>query len=100
MRNGAASGAIGGRRMPNFLTQAADRFLGRGEASVAIPPMDGALKPNGVVDKAAPLLTVTRPDNLLRVGDSVLFSSGRKLLLVSGDWSRPAPVVECEAEIL
>jgi hypothetical protein len=30
----------------------------------------------------------------------VLFSSGRRLLAVSGNWSKPEPVVECEAEIL
>ncbi len=86
--------------MANVFTLAADRFLGRGEASVAIPPMDGALKPNSAVDKAEHLLTVARPDNLLRAGDGVLFSSGRQLLAVSGIWSKPAPVVECEAEIL
>jgi hypothetical protein len=86
--------------MANVFTQAADRFLGRGEASVAIPPMDGALKPNSAVDKADHLLSIARPDNLLRADNSVLFSSGRKLLAVGGDWSKPAPVVECEAEIL
>ena len=86
--------------MANVFTLAADRFLGRGEASVAIPPMDGALKPNSAVDKADHVLAVARPDNLLRAGDGVLFSSGRQLLAVSGNWSKPAPVVECEAEIL
>jgi hypothetical protein len=86
--------------MANVFTLAADRFLGRGEASVAIPPMDGALKPNSAVDKAEHLLAIARPDNLLRAGNSVLFSSGRKLLAVSGNWSKPEPVVECEAEIL
>ena len=86
--------------MPNVFTLAADRFLGRGEASVAIPPMDGALKPNSAVDKADHLLAIARPDNLLRADNSVLFSSGRQLLAVSGNWSKPEPVVECEAEIL
>lgn len=86
--------------MANVFTLAADRFLGRGEASVAIPPMDGALKPNSAVDKADHLLTIARPDNLLRAGNSVLFSSGRQLLAVGEDWSKPEPVVECEAEIL
>src|SRR6185312_17468546 len=37
---------------------------------------------------------------LLRAGNSVVFSSGRKLLAVGGDWSKPEPVVECDAEIL
>ena len=86
--------------MANVFTLAADRFLGRGEASVAIPPMDGALKPNSAIDKADHLLGIARPDNLLRADNSVLFSSGRQLSAVGGDWSKPAPVVECEAEIL
>jgi len=68
--------------MANVFTLAADRFLGRGEASVAIPPMDGALKPNSAVDKADHLLAIARPDNLLRADNSVLFSSGRQLLAV------------------
>ena len=83
--------------MVDIFTRTLDRFFGRGDASIAIPPMDGALKPNNAVDDAKRLAFVERPDNLVRVDDGVLFSSGRTLLRLG---AAPEPVLECEGEIL
>lgn len=86
--------------MLDVLTRAVDRFLGRGEASIAIPPMDGALKPNGGVDQARHLLQVQRPDNLLAAGDRLYLSSGRSLLVFDRSDSAARSILDCEGEIL
>lgn len=57
-----------------------DRFLGRGEASVTVPPLDGALKPNSRLEEAAPGLVAAEPDNLVLFGDAALYSSGQRLM--------------------
>ena len=61
------------------MARAYDRFVGRGEAAVTIPAMDGALRPHGALDAAAVLLAAPAPDNLALDGASVLFSSGTAL---------------------
>ena len=52
--------------------------LFRGKA-VTIPPMDGALRPNTVLEEARVLLSVEAPDNLVAVKGDVLFSSGNDI---------------------
>jgi hypothetical protein len=58
---------------------AIDRFFGRGEAAVTVPPMDGALRPNQRLEAAHAALEVRAPDNLVLHLGEVLFSSGRDL---------------------
>lgn len=41
-----------------------DWLRGSGEYAVTIPSMDGALKPNDELDRAAVLADITEPDNL------------------------------------
>ena len=60
------------------LYQKFEHFLGRGGASVTIPPMDGALKPNNRLDGARSVATMPAPDNLAAIGNDVLFSTGAK----------------------
>lgn len=62
-----------------------DRFRGSGEAAVTVPPMDGAFRPNGIIEEAEALLTFESPDNLAWNGRRVLFSSGKVLLALCGD---------------
>ena len=50
----------------------------RGKA-VTIPPMDGALKPNTLLEEAKLLEAVARPDSLIFDGASVIFASGSTL---------------------
>lgn len=86
--------------MPDVFTRSLDRFFGRGDASVAIPPMDGALKPNNAIDAAPLLAAVERPDNLVAATGSVLFSSSRKLIRIADDGSAREVLLECDGDIL
>ena len=53
-----------------------DYFRGK---AVTIPPMDGALKPNILLEEARVLAVVERPDSLIFDGASVIYASGSKL---------------------
>lgn len=58
----------------------ADRFLGRGSASVTVPPLDGALKPNTKLDEAPGGIDADEPDDIVVVGDVTYCSAGSQLL--------------------
>lgn len=73
--------------MANALRNWVDRFLGRGEAAVTVPPLDGALKPNNLLEEARIGLGIPVPDNLVSTGEMLIFSSGAKLLRQSFDGS-------------
>ncbi|MFM2277908.1 MAG: hypothetical protein RLZZ444_139 [Pseudomonadota bacterium] len=66
--------------MANVLRNWVDRFLGRGEAAVTVPPLDGALKPNNLLEEAGIGLAIPAPDNLVIAGGRLIFSSGTMLL--------------------
>ncbi len=53
-----------------------DALRGRGEAAPTVPPMDGVLKPNTLLEAARQLIRVEAPDNLVMSSQSILFSSG------------------------
>ena len=65
--------------MANALRNFVDRFLGRGEAAVTVPPLDGAWKPNNLLEDAAFGLRVPAPDNLVATGEGLVYSSGSDL---------------------
>jgi hypothetical protein len=52
--------------------------LFRGKA-VTIPPLDGALKPNTALDDADVVQRAARPDNVVKRGNTLLYSSGKEL---------------------
>ena len=56
-----------------------DRFVGRGDAAITVPPMDGALRPNQRLEEAHVVMEARAPDNLVLHHGEVLFSSGRDL---------------------
>ncbi len=58
-----------------------DRFfdLFRGEA-ITIPPMDGALKPNILLEEAESVVEYASPDNVVRTEKGFLFSSDSQVL--------------------
>jgi hypothetical protein len=58
--------------------------LFRGKA-VTIAPMDGALKPNTLLEDAQMLATAERPDSLVFDGASVIYASGSTLRRLGGD---------------
>ena len=53
-----------------------DSFLGRGAAAATVPSMDGALRPNNMLDEAAVVVQALAPDNLTAAGGKLFFSSG------------------------
>jgi hypothetical protein len=63
--------------------KALDRWLGRGEASITMPPMDGAFRPNDRLDAAALVLEAPAPDDLAMTRAGLVVSSGRSLLRVN-----------------
>lgn len=62
-----------------MLREMIDRFVGRGDAAVTVPPMDGALRPNQRLEEAHVVTEARVPDNLVVHRGEVLFSSGRDL---------------------
>ncbi|MFH1795875.1 MAG: strictosidine synthase [Pseudomonadota bacterium] len=66
--------------MIGAVRRAWDNFRGGGEAAVTVPPMDGALRPNRLLEEAPAVATAEAPDDLAHDGQSVVFSSGSKLV--------------------
>jgi len=59
----------------NPLTQLADRFFGRGRYGVTVPSMDGAMRPNGALDLARPLVSDEGADNVVACGDALFYTT-------------------------
>lgn len=85
--------------MIGWVTNRIDRFRGRGAFAATVPPMDGALRPNTLLEEAAVVLRVAAPDNLVAYKGRVLFSTGATImeldpaLAVATEWRR------CNAEV-
>jgi hypothetical protein len=62
------------------LRQLKDRFLGRGEAAITVPPMDGALKPNNRLDQAAVVAELDAPEDLAGDGKALFIADGARIL--------------------
>jgi len=80
-----------------------DRFVGRGEAAITVPPMDGALRPNQRLEEAGVAIEARAPDNLVLHRGEVLFSSGRELRKLDGGavirgFDRPIACVAAAAD--
>jgi simple sugar transport system ATP-binding protein len=82
----------------NALTKALDQWFGRGEFSITTPPMDGAFRPNDLLDVASVCLEAPAPDGLAATSQGVLVSSARSLLRVDAV-AHASPVAPFEAEI-
>ena len=62
----------------------ANRFLGRGDATITVPSFDGALKPNQKLEAAETLLTCESPADLAADGSNLLIADGQRLMCLSG----------------
>jgi hypothetical protein len=73
-----------------------DRIFGRGEAAVTVPPLDGALRPNRILDDAAKRFALDGVDCLTLVGGNVLASAGDAVLALDarGKWKKRFDVNE------
>jgi hypothetical protein len=59
-----------------------NKYLGRGEFSITVPPMDGALMPNKLLEETEKLLIVDAPDCLALMNGVPVVSSHSKVLEV------------------
>jgi hypothetical protein len=57
-----------------------NKYLGRGEFSITVPPMDGALMPNELLEETEKLVTVDAPDCLAIMNGVPVVSSRSKVL--------------------
>jgi hypothetical protein len=62
----------------------ANRFLGRGEATITVPSFDGALKPNQKLETAETLFSCDAPEDLASIGGRLYLADGRRLLCLDG----------------
>ena len=66
--------------MKGGLARALDALWGRGEFSVTVPSMDGALRPNNRLDLAPVVAEADGVDDLAVAGGKLYFSQGDKLM--------------------
>lgn len=72
--------------MSGTLRNFIDRIMGgRGEHSITVPVMDGALKPNDYLDRMAVLAALEEPDNLVSDGETAWLSAGPNLYRLGAD---------------
>ena len=76
-----------------------DGFRGGGYASITVPPMDGALRPNSGIEGAALIHSVNAPDNLVLHAGAVLFSSGCSLMEMGEPGGPPIERAQLPSEI-
>jgi hypothetical protein len=73
---------LGKREMSGALAKFVDYVRGSGEYSVSVPPFDGALRPNEIIEAGELFATAHEPDNLILTPAGAVFSSGESLLLL------------------
>jgi Strictosidine synthase len=62
-----------------------NRILGRGDATIAVPSFDGALKPNQKLEQAEVLLECAAPEDLATDGRAIYLADGPRLLRLDGN---------------
>lgn len=70
--------------MIGTIVRTIDNFLGRGEASVTVPPLDGALRPNRLLDEAEARFSLEGVDCLAVVSGKLLASEGDTIHALDG----------------
>jgi hypothetical protein len=63
----------------------ANRFLGRGDAAIAVPTFDGALKANQKLEQAETIFECDAPEDLASDGRTIHLADGPRLLRFDGD---------------
>jgi hypothetical protein len=90
--------------MIGAVTRAIDNFLGRGEAAVTVPPLDGALRPNRLLDEAEKRFALPGVDCLAFADGRLLASAGDAVYALDGrgKWKeqfRAGGAIACMAAI-
>ncbi len=68
--------------MIKLISRKIDRLLGRGEASITVPPLDGAFRPNQLLEEAEILATPDAPDCLAVMNGTPVVSSRSTVLKI------------------
>ncbi|MGD9912629.1 MAG: hypothetical protein AB7S80_01000 [Rhizobiaceae bacterium] len=83
----------------SVLRKGMDRLVGgRGDQSITVPVMDGALKPNDRLERAASVALIDDADNLVAAAGHRFCTSGNQLLSLDADSSSTA-VLQTETPI-
>jgi len=61
-----------------------DRVLGRGSAAITVPPFDGALKPNQILENAEVVAELDGPEDLATAGGDLYVALGSSVLRLHG----------------
>lgn len=71
------------------LKKSMDTLLGRGDAAITVPPMDGPLKPNTLIEDAEVFARFEAPQDLAFDGEKLWVADGRRLWCQepSGSWT-------------
>lgn len=85
--------------MIGALKRAWENFRGVGEAAVTVPPMDGALRSNRLIEEAAAVVSVPAPDDIVVSRDRVLVSAGNSVLRLDRGAGRLEPVKTFDAAV-
>jgi hypothetical protein len=64
----------------NAIRRFIDRRLGRGEAAITVPVLDGPLMPNAALDEAGIFAELAGADNIVLCGKGLVASSGGRVL--------------------
>jgi hypothetical protein len=62
----------------------ADRWLGRGDATITVPSFDGALKPNQILEKAETVRQFDAPEDLATDGKALYVADGAAIRRLDG----------------
>ena len=62
-----------------LLKRSVDQLMGRGEAAIAVPPMDGPLKPNHLIDNAEVVAELEDGSDLASDGERIWVAEGHRL---------------------
>jgi hypothetical protein len=76
-----------------------DRRLGRGEAAITVPILDGPLKPNAALDEAEIFAELADADNLAATEKGLVCSSGRQVLRLGWDGRPAEPLASFGVEV-
>jgi len=67
------------------LVRTYNNLLGRGDAAVTVPPLDGPLRPNRLLDTAPSRQAIEAVDSLVSQGGVLLAAAGNRLLALGAD---------------
>jgi len=71
--------------MKNPLSAWLDRLLGRGEAATTVPIMDGALRPNRLLDAAQVVARLSGIEDIACSADQLWVCAGSDVYRLAGD---------------